>query len=102
MPDMALLLAQLDPHNAIGLATFIGLVLVVTATAVLYVRERRRWAERERTLSAEVADLRGAVDRAELLTRSDRQIIVTWNGREGEPRFEGDSSVVGKDATFAR
>ena len=95
-------LAQLDPQNAIGLATFSGLVMVVTATAFMYVRERRKWGERERALASEVADLRGAVDRAELLTRSDRQIIVTWTGRESEPRCEGDASIVGKDATLAR
>ena len=102
MPGLASSITQLDPQNAIGLATFIGLVMVVTATTLLYVRERRRWADREQALTAEIADLRGAVDRAELLIRSDRQIIVTWTGRHSEPRFEGDASVVGKGATFAR
>lgn len=102
MPTLASSLAHLDPHNAFGLATFIGLVIFATATAFLYVRERRKWAERERVLSREVAESRGAMDRAELLTRSDRQIIVTWSGRDREPRFEGDPSVVGKDAAFPR
>ena len=46
MPDFAASLANLDPQNAIGLATFLGLVVFATATAVLYVREHRKWAER--------------------------------------------------------
>jgi signal transduction histidine kinase len=102
MPDMASSLAHLDPHNAIGLAAFMGLVIFATATAHLYLRERRKWGEREGILSQEIAELRGAKDRAELLTGSDRQIIVTWTGRESEPHFEGDPSIVGRDATFSR
>jgi signal transduction histidine kinase/PAS domain-containing protein len=101
-PEWASSLAHLDPHNAIGVATFTGLVMVVTATAFLYLRERRKWSERERALANEMADLRGAVDRAELLTRSDRQIIVTWTGRDSDPRFEGDASIVGKDMALPR
>ena len=102
MPGAAWSLTQLDPHTAIGLAAFVGLVAFATATALLYSRERQKSAEREGALSREVAELRGAVDRAELLTRSDRQVIITWSGREGEPRFEGDASIAGKDAPFAR
>ena len=64
LPDITASLANLDPHNAIGLATFLGLVVFATATAVLYVREHRKWGERERLLSAELADLRDAKDRA--------------------------------------
>ncbi|HEX5868156.1 MAG TPA: two-component sensor histidine kinase, partial [Beijerinckiaceae bacterium] len=102
MPDFAASLANLDPQNAIGLATFLGLVVFATATAVLYVREHRKWAERERVLSAELAELRDAKDRAELLTGSERQVIVTWIGRDSEPRFEGDPSIVGPNASLAR
>jgi signal transduction histidine kinase len=102
VPDITASLATLDPHNAIGLATFLGLVVFATATAVLYVREHRKWTERERVLSAEVAELRDAKDRAELLTGSERQVIVTWVGRDSEPRFEGDPSIVGPNATLAR
>ncbi len=102
LPDITASLANLDPHNAIGLATFLGLVVFATATAVLYVREHRKWAEHERVLSAELANLRDAKDRAELLTGSERQVIVTWIGRDSEPRFEGDPAIVGPDAGLAR
>src|SRR5689334_23185524 len=57
-PDMAATLTQLDPHNAIGLAAFVGLVIFATTTAILYLRERQRWTDRERILSHELADLR--------------------------------------------
>ena len=34
--------------------------------------------------------LRGADDLATLLMGSERQLLVSWQGRDGEPRFEGD------------
>ena len=68
LPDITASLANLDPQDAIGLATFVGLVMFATATAVLYLREHRKWAERERMLSAQLAELRDVKDRAELLT----------------------------------
>ena len=43
--------------------------------------------------------LRGAEDRAELLMGSERQILISWSGRDGEPRFEGDPSIAGDGAT---
>jgi signal transduction histidine kinase len=94
--------AHFDLYAAIVFAAFMGLVIFATSTAMLYLRERRRWADQEGRLSRQIEDLRSAKDRAELLTGAERQVIVTWAGREGEPRFEGDPSIVAADATFRR
>ena len=37
-------LTRLDPHNAVGLAMTMGLVIFATTLALLHMRERRRWA----------------------------------------------------------
>jgi signal transduction histidine kinase len=92
--DLAGALAQLNPYNAIGLAAFTGLVIFATATALLYLRERRRWAERERGLAQRLAELRAAQDRADLLTAAERQLVIAWGGRGGAPRLEGDISIM--------
>ena len=33
---------------------------------------------------------------------SERQLLVSWNGRDGEPRFEGDPTIVGESAPAQR
>ena len=33
---------------------------------------------------------------------SERQLLISWSGRDGEPRFEGDPSVAGEGATAKR
>ena len=94
--------SRLDPHNAIGLSLLIGLAIFATTTALLHLRERTRWSRRERALNAEIASLRGADDRAEMLIGSERQLVVSWSGRDGEPDFEGDPTVVGEAANARR
>lgn len=96
------LIGKPGPHTVAGVAVLIGLVLFSTTTALLQLRERRRWHEREKALLGEVASLRGAHDRAELLMGSEHQLILTWAGRDGEPRVEGDPSIAGEGATFRR
>ncbi len=29
---------------------------------------------------------------------SERQLLVSWSGRDGEPRFQGDPTIVGENA----
>jgi signal transduction histidine kinase len=65
-------------------------------------RERREWARREHALRGELASLRTAQDRAELLMASERQLIISWNGRDREARFEGDPTIAGEGATGKR
>ena len=95
-------LQMFDLHNTTYFSVLLGLVAVSTMTALVHVRERRRWGERERALLAELANLRGVNDRVELLMGSERQILVSWNGRDSEPRFEGDPSIAGDGATVKR
>ena len=33
---------------------------------------------------------------------SERQLLVSWQGRDGEPRFEGDPTIVGEGAPAQR
>jgi signal transduction histidine kinase len=94
--------ARFDPHTAIGFALWMGLIIFATTTAILYLRERSRWAGRERALNAKIVALGDAHDRAEMLTGSERQLVVSWRGRDSEPIFEGDPTVVGEMANARR
>ena len=95
-------LTRLDPHNAVGLAMTMGLLIFSTTLALLHMRERRRWADRERRLVEELTDLRGARDRADMLLGAETQIVVSWSGRDAEPRIEGDPSIAGGVASPRR
>ena len=66
------------------------------------VRAPARRASRARGSATRLAALHGADDLAALLMGSERQLLVSWNGRDGEPRFEGDPSIVGENATAKR
>ncbi len=100
--DIAALFGRAEPQGAVGMAVFLGLVFFSTTTALIHLRERRRWTERERALAGELSHLRGEKDRAELLMGAERQLIVSWNGRDAEPRFEGDPTVLGEGASVRR
>ena len=100
--DLLPSLTRLDPHNAVGLALTMGLVIFSTTLALLHVRERRRWADRERRLAEELTNLRGARDRADMLIGAETQIVVSWDGRDAEPTVEGDASIVGSTAAPRR
>jgi signal transduction histidine kinase len=82
-----------DPRSAFGFATLTGLVIFSTTLAILHVRERRVWTERERGLVLEVDRLREANDRVGLLMGSEGQVFVIWSGRDEEPTLEGDASL---------
>ncbi|TVR08782.1 MAG: PAS domain-containing protein [Salinarimonadaceae bacterium] len=84
-----------DPLNAFTFAFVAGAAIFVATTAVFYRIEQRRWAARERAMRDELAELRGAHDRAEILVGAESQIVVCWDGRDAEPRIEGDPSALG-------
>ncbi len=94
--------ARLDPHGAVGLAVFMGLVIFATTTALIHIGQRRRWAERDSQLCAENADLRARNDRADILLAAEPQVIIAWGGRSGEPEIEGDLSLVADALTPRR
>lgn len=87
-----------DPLNAFTFAFVAGAAIFVATTAVFYRIEQRRWAARERAMREELAELRGAHDRAEILIGAESQIVVSWDGRDAEPRIEGDPSGLGVGA----
>src|SRR3954465_10308599 len=83
-------LLRLAPPNAMGLSLLLGLPIFAPTTALLPLHERPRWSRRERALNGEIASLRGADDRAEMLIGSERQLVVSWRGRDGETAFQGN------------
>jgi signal transduction histidine kinase len=96
-PDLPLLHAmRFDPNSAFGFALLMGLLIFSTTTALLHILQRRKWTEREQDLAHELADLRGAHDRAEWLIGAERQLVMSWAGRDGKPRFEGDLGAAGE------
>lgn len=99
--SLSILPQRVDPHGAVGVAVFVGLVFFATTTALIHLGQRRKWVEREARLAAENADLRARNDRADLLLAAEPQIVIAWGGRSGEPEIEGDLSVVG-DVPIAR
>jgi signal transduction histidine kinase len=72
-----------------------GLVTFAATTSILYVRERSRWQRREAELAGELEAARGHQDRLVALLAADPQVVVSWNGRQAEPVFEGDSGFLG-------
>ncbi|SEG43232.1 sensor histidine kinase [Bosea lathyri] len=72
-----------------------GLTVFAATTSFVYVRERSRWQRREAELAGELEAARGHQDRLAILLAADPQVVVSWNGRDAEPAFEGDSGFLG-------
>ena len=100
--DLLGFLHSFDLHNAAYFGLFMGLVAFSTTTALLLMHERKRTARMERRLRNELDALRGADDLAALLMGSERQLLVSWHGRDGEPRFQGDPTILGENAPAQR
>src|SRR5688572_1093622 len=100
--DLLGFLHSFDLHNAVSFGLFMGLVAFSTTTSLLLVREQKRAVRVERSLRNELAALRGADDLAALLMGSERQLLISWHGRDGEPRFQGDPSIIGENAPAQR
>ena len=90
--DLLPTLFWFDPRSAFGFAILTGLVIFSTTLAILHIRERQTWTERERGLVAEVEGLRDFAERTDLLVGAERQVVVVWAGRDAEPILEGDPS----------
>lgn len=85
---------RLDPYSATQLSLLVGPAIFATVTALLHLRARTKWQERERILNLRLSELEGAHDRAELIIGSERQLVFIWNGHDQEPRFEGDPLLI--------
>jgi signal transduction histidine kinase len=90
-----------DSQGVAGLSMFAGLVLFSTITALLHLTARKRWTQRENTLSQELTDVRAKLDRASVFLSAEPQIVIAWNSAAGEPDIEGDLSLVA-DSPAAR
>lgn len=100
--DLGGLAARLDPQNAISFAFVAGSLIFALTTALFHRVEQRRWTAREAGLRAELADLRAAADRAETVIGAESQIVVSWDGRDAEPRVDGDPNALGAAAAGRR
>ena len=86
----------LDEPIAADISGLVILLLLFFSvlTASLHLVGRRRWTQREAELASELARTRAALDRANLFLASEPQILVAWDRPDGEPRIEGDFSLV--------
>lgn len=78
-----------DQYGIGWVSISLGLLLATTATAALYARQRSRASMTESVLRKIIADLRARVDRAEALTNSEPQIVVTFGAPGEEPEISG-------------
>ncbi|RYB04237.1 PAS domain-containing sensor histidine kinase [Lichenibacterium ramalinae] len=83
-----------DHGEVAGVSLLVGLTLFSAVTALLHLAGRRRWIDSERHLTADVADLRARLDRAQMFLSAEAQIVVAWGSSTGEPDIEGDLSLV--------
>ncbi len=88
--------AKLDLMSTGALSIILaGLTVFATTTSLVYVRERSRWQRREARLASELEAARGHQERLSILLAADPQVIASWNGRDAQPVFEGDSGFLG-------
>jgi signal transduction histidine kinase len=80
---------QPEQYGIGWVAISLGLLLATTATAALYARQRSRATMTESVLRKIISDLRARVDRAEALTASEQQIVVTFGAPGEEPEISG-------------
>ena len=95
-PADTLLSLRSDVLSTSGLSLiFMGLVVFAATTSILHVRERARWHRREAELAAGLETTRGHQERLAALLSADAQVVVSWNGPQAAPVFEGDSGFLG-------
>ncbi len=76
-----------------GIAILAAMLLAMLM-AGLHRTARRRWARRLGELERELARTGAKLDRAALILRSERQIIVSWERPDAEPTIEGDLALI--------
>lgn len=88
--------ARLDLVSTGALSmVLVGLTVFATTTSLVYMRERRHWRMREAKLAADLEAARSHQERLSVLLAADPQVVVSWNGRDAQPAFEGDSGFLG-------
>lgn len=87
-------------QDLLGLSLVVGLVMFSVVTALLHLRETRKWARQDAAYTLELNDLRANLDRAQVFLGAEPQIIIAW-GANDEAEIEGDLSLV-TDQPIAR
>jgi len=91
-----LLPARIDVTNTGALSVILaGLSVFAATTSLFYVRERSRWQRREAKFAADLEAARSHQERLSIILAADPQVVVSWNGRDAQPVFEGDSGFLG-------
>jgi signal transduction histidine kinase len=87
-------------QDLLGLSLVVGLVMFSVVTALIHLRETRKWTRRDAASAQELSNLRANLDRAQVFLAAEPQIIVAWGG-QSEADIEGDLSLV-TDQPIAR
>lgn len=85
---------SIQTHHITGLVASVGVSVFAATIAVLYVRERNIWQEREKELETQLANTRERADLADLMIAAEPKAIITWQSRDGRPVIEGSLSGI--------
>jgi len=85
-------------HEIALLVLLVGLLVFAVVTAILLVRGRANWLQREASANDAIATLRANLDRANALLASEAQVLVDWPAASDEPHVDGDPALVGVSA----
>ncbi|MEW6438930.1 MAG: PAS-domain containing protein [Pseudomonadota bacterium] len=83
-----------DSQDIVGLSLIVGLVMFSVVTALLHLRETRKWTKQDAAYALELSNLRANLDRALVFLSAEPQIIVAWGSPGNEAEIEGDLSLV--------
>jgi signal transduction histidine kinase len=80
--------------GAAELILIAGLLIFCGLAGILYLWQRRAWAEDEARHHLELSALRARLDRTERFLGVDRELIIAWEGPGKTPDIEGDPSLI--------
>jgi signal transduction histidine kinase len=83
--------ARLMPSalNLFGASTVIGLSVFAATTAILHLRERRRWSHQEAALSTALNQAAARLEQMEVFASTEDQVVVSWATPHDEATVEG-------------
>ncbi len=83
-------LLGLMSQDAIGASLIVGMAVFALTTALLHLRLGRHWRAREARLLAELSAAQMSHERIHAVAGGEDQIIISWQGRDGEAVIDGD------------
>lgn len=78
-----------DAFSAFGMSMVVGLAVFSATTAILYVRERARWAQREAGLGADLNSAIARAEQAEVFGSTEDQVVVSWDSPSAKAQISG-------------